>query len=456
MASTQTPTSNPTITFFGTCPTVWESLPRDQKDLCVSQVQLRCQIQGHYAWAADGELKRQWNETGYREYSAVIEYRKLRFGRPISYRGRIPSHELRLLSTTPSRESASPFIIITSRDKKEAQETISRLQKHPRLCKFGFEYMARQGGLRVAAGEGSPISQNIEAPASGYLTSDAAGLVSHHHPGVQSATVNPEDRDSLAKLFGTTVGGSPHPLCGARIGVYKSLGPVRDKKRNVATIGGVFPIGRKRYALTSAHVFFDNVTSSGSWADSGLYVTSNSSALAVQDTPRPEVSELYEIFVESLWPHATDADGQMHNIGTSIGFFAPQLSYRRKGPNKTTASELIWDFDMDWALIELQDPLMWGHNIVEVTPGMKLELAIPLPVHDPPTGEVFVAAGVSGPVRGVGLGTVGGIMLPWSRHETMAWSIEADIGKAIRSKYDLCRINANRACKLLAIVGPWF
>lgn len=220
---------------------------------------------------------------------------------------------------------------------------------------------------------------------------------------------------------------SLYSLCGARIAVYKYEGGIRGRKLNVATIGGVFQVGTKYMALTVAHVFFDNVTSSGSWVDSGLYVTTDSSDSAAQDRPRPVVSELYEIVVESLWPHAIATNDNTQT--KSIGLFEPQVTRHRKESRTVNTSDLIWNFDMDWALIELQDPLMYRSNTLQVSPSLHLELKPPAPDQEPPTGQVFAAAGVSSAVNGKSLGTIGGIMLPWSSHETVAWSFEAEIGK---------------------------
>lgn len=389
-SSSQLSSSSPVVTFFGTCPTLWEDLSPDQRDSCIAQVHLVRQVEGCFAWVATGELARQWNENGYQEYSAVIEYGRFRIGRPGLGRDRIATHDLRLLSTTPDRERAIPFVIITSKNLKRAQETVNRLQKHPRLSKFGFQYMARQGGLKLTAGDPS---------------SKATGL-----------------------------SGRSRGLCGARIAVYKHGGTSRGEKKNVATIGGVFRIGRKYYALTAAHVFFDNIASTGSWADSGLYVTTESSIGGVgvtQDAPRPEVFGSYEILVESFWPHTASNDSEKPNLSTSLGLFEPQVAHRRKGIKPATSSEVIWNFEMDWALFEIKDPGMCGPNTLHISSEVTIELKPPVPNLEPPNGAIIIAAGVSGSVHGMGLGTVGGVMFPWSSEETQAWSTETEIGKIL-------------------------
>ncbi|KAL8716475.1 MAG: hypothetical protein Q9225_006202 [Loekoesia sp. 1 TL-2023] len=263
--------------------------------------------------------------------------------------------------------------------------------------------MARQGRLRLTAGDGGD-------------------------PSLTSVGSNEPSRG----------------LCGARIAVYRHTGVARNEKKNVATIGGIFRVGRKYFGLTAAHVFFDNVASTGSWADSGLYVSTNSSSNQIQDVPRPIVSGLYEIFAESSWLRVAGAEGDTGDLGVSLGLFEPQVGHRRKEPSAKTFSEVIWNFEMDWALIELSEPQKWGTNIIQLSSGTKVELKPPAPNQEPPLGEVLIAAGISGPVQGTGLGTVGGIMLPWSSHETQAWSIEAEIASAVlKSILSQCGLPGN-------------
>ena len=54
---------------------------------------------------------------------------------------------------------------------------------------------------------------------------------------------------------------------------------------------------------------------------------------------------------------------------------------------------------------------------------------LPPPDVRPPNGEVLIAAGVSKEVNGLGLGTVGGILLLWSSREIKIWSVEGEIGR---------------------------
>ena len=70
-------------------------------------------------------------------------------------------------------------------------------------------------------------------------------------------------------------------LSGTRIAVYRYPGGIRDDKRNVATLGGVFLIEGRYLSLTAAHVFFDNIESFSS------------------ETPPPKISGIYEVVIEN-------------------------------------------------------------------------------------------------------------------------------------------------------------
>lgn len=346
-----------TITFFGTCPTTWDDLTPEQKGSCIDPVHLTRQIDGYYAWAAVGELARQWNKNGYQEYSAVINQTKFHIGRSIVCREEIASYELRLLSTTLSRERAKPFVIITSKNIKRAREIFSRLEQHPRLSKFGLNYMARQGELRCTAGDPptpslgpiNPQGKSLSCLIFGArikLISPDAFIQSNGNRAptisTKSSSYNQAARTSQSSLS----------LCGARIAVYKHEGGISGKKK-MATIGGVFQIGGKYKALTAAYVFFDKIASE----DSGICVTTDGSSSMDQDNPRPVMSDLYEIVVESFWPHMTD--GASRTTVISMGLFEPQLTRHRKGLETKNTSELIWNLEMDWALLELRNPMTW-------------------------------------------------------------------------------------------------
>ena len=84
---------------------------------------------------------------------------------------------------------------------------------------------------------------------------------------------------------------------------------------------------------------------------------------------------------------------------------------------------------MDWALFKLSNPELCGPNVLHFSSTEKFELKPPASNEGPLNAQVLIAAGVSGHTQAIGLGTVGGIMLPSFSQETQAWSVEAEIGK---------------------------
>ena len=425
MAAAQAATPSTDFTFFGTCPTGWDNLTSTQKESCVG-TQLIRQIKGHFAWAAAGQLLEQWNSSGEEEYSAVITHGKA--GRFRSFRHhKIPGHELRLLSLTPDKGTVAPYIIITSKDKddKAARETIERLTQHPRLARFSLKYMIRQGNTRLTMG--SPTNASCNQPElNDKGKADSSGSRGSVHAMNEIANFSRQSEKNQESQKRS------ENLCGARIAVYTHSGRVRGQKPQLSTIAGVVKIGDRYYALTVAHVFFDNVDSTKSWADSGLYVTSESSIDHCPEPPIPRSSQIYQVVIESLWPHDKDLQDDSEIQSTAIGLVAPSLPHRRKDPATAALPEVIWDAELDWALIELRDPVLWKPNFLITSSGDELSLHLPPSDIQPWSGEVLIAAGVSRQVDGHGLGTVGGILLPWSSREIKTWSVESEIGRATR------------------------
>ncbi|MCJ1327364.1 hypothetical protein MMC10_004033 [Thelotrema lepadinum] len=309
--------STQSILFFGTIPVGWEDLTSDQRHSCIGQYKLKCLFGGHHAWVAEGDLLDRWNAQGNSAYTVAITH----INRKIKKRC-IVSHQFFLLSQIPNRETAIPFVIVKSRAKKTAEEVVSKLEKHPHLCKFGMRYMALEGGIRPSATYRSIIPE-----------------VSSGIPLEVSADTNASE-SSLIDI---------ESLCGAQIEVASDSSPGRDAKVNIATIAGVFRLGQRHYALTAAHAFFDNVDSSGSWADSGLYVTSTSSQSLTQETPLPKISESYDVVLKNVPKNVRRANDVATTTITSVslGPVIPSVLHRRRNTLNTALPEVVLDAELD-------------------------------------------------------------------------------------------------------------
>jgi hypothetical protein len=315
-----------------------------------------------------------------------------------------------------------PFVIIISKDKdgKTAKDTVDRLQNHYRIGRYSLKYIVRQGNVRFTVGH----------------TGENSTTQSHSHSeeDFNLSGVNDSAPMSLSMQSSEQPGHKPQPpnhlanLCGARIAVYVHSGRVRVQQPRISTIAAVVHIGTQYYALTVAHVFFEGVDTSKSWTDSGLYTTSESSIGNRPEVPVPRSSKMYEVVVESLWPHDHNSQADAGIESSFIGLVAPSLSLRRRDSVAEALPVVIWNAEMDWALIELRDPNILKTNSLITSTGGDLCINLPAAKVDPPNSEVLIAAGVSKEVVGLGLGTIGGILLPWSSQEIATWSVEAEIG----------------------------
>jgi hypothetical protein len=225
-------------------------------------------------------------------------------------------------------------------------------------------------------------------------------------------------------------------LCSTRIAVYVHSGVVRAPKPRRSTIAAVVHIGTQYYALTVAHVFFERVDASKSWTDSGLYTTSESSVENRSEVPVPRSSNMYEIIVESVWPH-DNAQGGAESESSVIGLVAPLLSLRRRNSVEAALPVVIWNAELDWALIELKRQNVLKPNSIITSMGADISLSLPPANVRPPNNEVFIAAGVSREAIGFGSGSVGKILLPWPSQEIEVWSVEAEMGISELSYLDI-------------------
>lgn len=440
MAVAQAVATSTEISFFGTCPTGWNNLNTAQKASCIG-FNLKGRIGDYFGWAAAGELRDQWNKVGFKEYDAVIKCHRSRH--------RIYPPEIRLLSISSDQSSAYPFVIIICSREKAGKDTIARLELHPRLSRFGLRYLSRLSNTvmtmdkREGMASDSPLimDRNMAGLATtpGHFShfEIATPRVKHEQePGYFPFTVDVGSSASGKGEDSRVISSSAKNLCGAKIAVYSGSASFRNPKRNSSTIGSVLKAGNRYFALTVAHVFFGDVDTNKSWFDSGLSLNSqlnhtsrDSSNPGHNEVRDPQISESYEIVIESLWPHHSDLQDGPGISRSAIGRVSPRITHQRRLPDAEVFPELLLDAQLDWALIELRDPSLWESNTLAASDGREVNLTLSNANISPPNDEVLIAAGTSGEVRGKCLGTVGGIMLPWSSSELHTWSVEAEIGE---------------------------
>ncbi len=223
MAAIQAAAPSTEFTFFGTCPTGWDNLTPIQKESCVG-TQLIRQIEGYFAWAAAGPLLEQWNARGEEEYSAVIAHGKARRFRS-SRQQKIPGHELRLLSLVPAKETAAPFVIITSKDKDDraAKDTIERLKQHPRLARFSLKYVIRRGNTRLTMAsltDASPNQAELNINGEGSISGSRGSVDAFTWPNAMKGNTN----SSRQSVGDQETQQRPENLCGDTVRFEDELG----------------------------------------------------------------------------------------------------------------------------------------------------------------------------------------------------------------------------------------
>jgi hypothetical protein len=293
--------------------------------------------------------------------------------------------------------------------------------------------MPHRAELKLSAGHSesdasTPITEANDIPESSE-PADSSKLPVHNVLPASASSPASTVSQTLAQGTGAPI---TYPylsgLAGARISVYRMMGNLLEQKSKMATIGGVFKIGERHFALTAAHVFFENVENTESWADSGLFVTSSSNNDSHSEASAPRISDVYKVDVESSWTQKGTSGEVEPSKKMSLGLVAPAVRRTRQDRASKPLPEVIWNAELDWALIELKDPNLCRPARLHLSPEIVLDASPPPLDQSPPMGQVLVQTGVSGRVTGIGLNTASGIMLPWSSHEIMAWVLECDIG----------------------------
>lgn len=231
----------------------------------------------------------------------------------------------------------------------------------------------------------------------------------------------------------------PNPignLCGLQ--VLASTYPASlNAKWKQTTAGGTLKINHQYYCLSVAHAFHLDIgeDGSGSSLDSDdesdesddFHNTSNAESSVSVVACRPDALEnvILGLYLDS-GPISTSTRALGGDSG-STSISADDIRVVGSGPvtSATTprVSSLLLCAELDWILVQVNDPQFFRPNLVQAPSGMMLS---PQQVSNvPPQGKVLVAAGVSGVFESSCEGIVGGLSLPGSSQMVDVWTIES-------------------------------
>lgn len=221
--------------------------------------------------------------------------------------------------------------------------------------------------------------------------------------------------------------GLPISLCGAELEV---INPVRS-----ATLGGIIILDGKYYGVTVAHAFTESCHVSkeklstncmlydSDWAEfsSGEESVGHDGARNCR-SPTSSVSNTAKKTSRPAIGCAIRSNGLLtrHDIGEfPVAVISSQNPLR-------DAEDDCYD-DVDWALIEISNPIYHGMNGVVSDNGTRTWLAFRSFRDYPPRGSILTATR-KGIVRGLGTGSTSSIKLFGSSHSRDVWSIQTERG----------------------------
>ena len=236
--------------------------------------------------------------------------------------------------------------------------------------------------------------------------------------------------DSTARLIhrvDESAQGLPISLCGAEIEVKD---PVRS-----ATLGGVIILDGTYYGVTVAHAFTESHQASkeklgtnvmlydSDWAESSSGDQSverggarkhGSPTSSASKTPKKTSHPAMACAIRSNQPSAR------HDLGNlPVAIISSQNPLRDADDNS-------YD-DVDWALIEISNPIYHGMNGVVFDDVKRSWLASSSFRNYPPRGSILTATR-KGTVRGLGTGSTSSIKLLGSSRNRDVWSIQTERG----------------------------
>ena len=221
--------------------------------------------------------------------------------------------------------------------------------------------------------------------------------------------------------------GLPISLCGAEIEVKN---PVRS-----ATLGGVIILDGTYYGVTVAHAFTESRQASkdklgtnvvlydSDWAEfsSGDEINGHGGSRKY-GSPTSSVSNTTKKTSRSAMACTIRSNHPLmrHDMGDfSVAFISSQNPLR-------DADDGYFD-DVDWALIEISNPIYHGMNGVVSDDGKRSWLAFSSFRNYPPCGSILTATR-KGTVRGIGTGSTSSIKLLGSSRNRDVWSIQTERG----------------------------
>ena len=223
--------------------------------------------------------------------------------------------------------------------------------------------------------------------------------------------------------------GLPISLCGAEIEVKN---PTRS-----ATLGGVLILDGMYYGVTVAHAFTESRQSpeeklsgptnvmlyDSDWAESSSRdgsIENGSAKRRNTGSPAPSVSNTHDKGSHQSMACAIRSNRLL--VPDDMGDCLVAVISSRNPLRHTDDS--TYD-DVDWALIEISNPIYHGMNGVVSDNGERGWLASTSFRNYPPRGSILTATR-RGTVRGLGTGSTSSIKLPGSSRSRGVWSIQTE------------------------------
>jgi hypothetical protein len=380
----------------------WGSLDTETKEKCIGLEPCKYKYGDMHAWPAAGILRATWNQTisktildilNDEETQSVLRGFFCRRRKVISFRPM-----LFLLSSSGQRLEATPHVVFLCGKKylKASLRAIQVLEQHKCMQSYNFGYVREIDEIELSATDTPVLS------------------------GVRDVD---QDNNSLC---GKAVPACPFPCTSA-------------SKSRLATVGGILNAGPHDYfAMTCAHVFFDFPDAQGdSNSDSDLDSDSEGTTSSTSTTSSDPCHSQSPI--ETPAPHgvfrslqsspmtsrqiskSADSDAQL-NTATHVGnAFANSIS-------SLPPKELLFNRDLDWALVQITDPRLWCENNFHDA-GLHARPQLGRSIDDPLDGDVLIVAELLENRRGRSLGTKAAINLPWTKGFVEVWAIECESGR---------------------------